>query len=221
MSRLRHGYTNRTRRLPWGRVEKQYDGPDGRVRLEREHACLTHLTGRLPLPEVLGIDRSGPTLTLREVPGDHGQDLLDAGHAEEVLREVGNLLAGLRAIETAVVPGLTGTGDVIVHGDFGPQNLLIDHGEVTALLDWEFAHRGQPVEDLAWAEWIVRMHHPSHRCAIPELLGAAQLDTDWASRHSAMVARCSDLHRGVERSGPPDAVELWHERLRLTETWTE
>jgi hypothetical protein len=23
------------------------------------------------------------------------------------------------------------------------------------VLDWEWAHRGEPVEDLAWCEWIV------------------------------------------------------------------
>jgi aminoglycoside phosphotransferase (APT) family kinase protein len=30
------------------------------------------------------------------------------------------------------------------------------------VVDWEFAHLGDPVEDLAWCEWIVRMHHPEH-----------------------------------------------------------
>jgi hypothetical protein len=32
---------------------------------------------------------------------------------------------------------------------------LANAPRVTAVLDWEFAHLGQPVEDLAWAEWIV------------------------------------------------------------------
>ena len=49
----------------------------------------------------------------------------------------------------------------LVHGDYGPQNLLLEVApwKVSALLDWEFAHAGDPIEDLAWAEWIVRMHH--------------------------------------------------------------
>lgn len=221
MSRLRHGYTNHTRRLPEGRVEKGYDGPDATDRWEREHECLTRLTGRLPLPEVVAIDRSGLTLTLREARGEHGQDLIDAGHARAVLRHLGSLHVRLRTIETAAVPGLRGAGDVVVHGDFGPQNVLIDDDEVTALLDWEFARLGQPVEDLAWAEWIVRIHHPDHRDAIPELFDAAELDVDWRSRKAAMVTRCSDLLRRVERFGPAPAVELWRARLRLTETWAE
>lgn len=39
----------------------------------------------------------------------------------------------------------------IVHGDFRTGNLLIDpHGHVRAVLDWEMAHVGDPLEDLAW-----------------------------------------------------------------------
>lgn len=38
---------------------------------------------------------------------------------------------------------------VIVHGDFNIHNLLVDDGRIAALLDWEFAHIGDPAEDLA------------------------------------------------------------------------
>jgi len=41
---------------------------------------------------------------------------------------------------------------VLVHGDVLPHNLLIDEGRVTALLDWEFAHIGDPAEDLAYLQ---------------------------------------------------------------------
>jgi aminoglycoside phosphotransferase (APT) family kinase protein len=38
----------------------------------------------------------------------------------------------------------------LVHSDFNPKNLLVDPatGELTGLLDWEFAHAGNPVTDL-------------------------------------------------------------------------
>jgi aminoglycoside phosphotransferase (APT) family kinase protein len=39
----------------------------------------------------------------------------------------------------------------IVHGDLRFGNLLYDGGRVTALLDWEMVHLGDPIEDLAWA----------------------------------------------------------------------
>lgn len=38
---------------------------------------------------------------------------------------------------------------VIVHGDAGPGNFLYDGDKVTALLDWELVHYGDPMADLA------------------------------------------------------------------------
>lgn len=38
----------------------------------------------------------------------------------------------------------------IVHGDFRLGNLLIDETGITAVLDWEVAHLGDPLEDLGW-----------------------------------------------------------------------
>jgi aminoglycoside phosphotransferase (APT) family kinase protein len=39
---------------------------------------------------------------------------------------------------------------VLVHGDFRPANVLVEAGAVTALLDWELAHLGDPFDDLGW-----------------------------------------------------------------------
>jgi aminoglycoside phosphotransferase (APT) family kinase protein len=39
---------------------------------------------------------------------------------------------------------------VLVHGDAGPGNFLFDGDEITAIIDWEFAHLGDPMEDIAW-----------------------------------------------------------------------
>ncbi|HPG25004.1 MAG: phosphotransferase family protein [Spirochaetaceae bacterium] len=38
----------------------------------------------------------------------------------------------------------------LVHGDFRLGNLLVDEGGLRAVLDWELAHLGDPMEDLAW-----------------------------------------------------------------------
>lgn len=38
----------------------------------------------------------------------------------------------------------------VVHGDFRMGNLLIDHEGLRAVLDWELAHLGDPLEDLGW-----------------------------------------------------------------------
>jgi aminoglycoside phosphotransferase (APT) family kinase protein len=38
----------------------------------------------------------------------------------------------------------------VVHGDFRNGNLLVSDDGITAVLDWELAHRGDAMEDLAW-----------------------------------------------------------------------
>lgn len=52
----------------------------------------------------------------------------------------------------------------IVHGDYRSGNFLHDsEGEIRAILDWEMAHLGDPLEDLAWAMDPLWAHHdPSH-----------------------------------------------------------
>ena len=221
MSRLRHGYTNRTHRLTAGVVEKSYDGADAGDRSRCEYRCLTTLSDRLPVPQVIRRDTSVSALTLVEMPGTHGQDMIETGRGPEVLRLLGSLLRELQEIDPASVPGLPGRGEVIVHGDFGPQNVLIDDGHISALLDWEFAHVGRSIEDLAWAEWILRMHHPRHADDLPELFQAAQLLPRWRDRQEAMVTRCCELLRTAEQAGSADGISLWRQRLRITEGWTE
>lgn len=48
------------------------------------------------------------------------------------------------------------TRTVLVHGDFKPGNILLDGARVVALLDWELAHLGDPVEDLGWVTQPLR-----------------------------------------------------------------
>lgn len=40
---------------------------------------------------------------------------------------------------------------VVVHGDYRVGNFLRQGGQITAILDWELVHLGDPHEDLAWA----------------------------------------------------------------------
>ncbi len=41
-------------------------------------------------------------------------------------------------------------GKVVVHSDFRIGNLLVAEDGLTGVIDWEFCHAGDPVEDLAW-----------------------------------------------------------------------
>jgi len=49
----------------------------------------------------------------------------------------------------ANIPGYPGP-IVLVQGDTGPGNFMFEHGRVTAIVDWELAHLGDPMDDIAW-----------------------------------------------------------------------
>ena len=51
---------------------------------------------------------------------------------------------------------------VLCHGDVGPGNFVHHQGTVSAVLDWEFSHIGDPMDDLAW--WVFRGHEFSGDC---------------------------------------------------------
>ncbi|GAA1363851.1 phosphotransferase family protein [Streptomyces beijiangensis] len=214
---LKHGYTNHT--VTDGTVVvKTYAGPDAELRLDREHRLLTRLRGQLPVPPVHAADAG--TLTLGFLAGVPGQDLLGAGHAAEVLRACGELLSRIHGVDA---PHESGT--VLVHGDFGPHNVLLDPVtfEITAVVDWEFAHSGDPVQDLAWCEWIVRMHHSEHRTALGHFFRAYARDVPaWPQRKAAMLARCEALRQFCHRwelDGP--GVRQWRDRAAATAAWVE
>lgn len=62
------------------------------------------------------------------------------------------LLGALLAWAARSVPD-DGSAPVVVWGDPGPHNVLVDDGRVSGLLDWELAHLGHPLEDLGAAIW--------------------------------------------------------------------
>ncbi len=54
----------------------------------------------------------------------------------------------------------------VVHGDYRSGNFLVDNdGTIRAILDWEMAHLGDPLEDLGWALDPLWAHHDPSRPA--------------------------------------------------------
>ena len=221
MQRMPHGYTSDTTG-DGVVVVKRYAGPGAEVRRELERAVLGRLQGLLPVPPVL----DGAEVTLGFVHGAHGQDLMDAGRATQVLHAGGRVLARIHELSPAeILPGSRAeSGEVLVHGDFGPNNLLFDPEtlEIAAVLDWEWAHSGHRIEDLAWCEWIVRMHHPAQTGALDAFFAGYGDRPSWADRQTAMLVRCGRLVDFCERWEPEgDGVREWQTRLRATADWTE
>jgi len=62
----------------------------------------------------------------------------------------------------------------VVHGDYRHGNFLVsEEGEITAILDWEMCHLGDPLEDVAWALdtiWSAPGDHPGGMIAAEDAL---------------------------------------------------
>jgi aminoglycoside phosphotransferase (APT) family kinase protein len=86
---------------------------------------------------------------------------------------------------------------VLVHGDYRHGNLIIGARGIHAVLDWELAHLGDPIEDLAWL------------CLPPWRFGAIDLPVGGFGRRE-------DLFAAYEQAcgGPIDPVRFrWWEVL--------
>jgi aminoglycoside phosphotransferase len=227
-----HGYTHRTTRVG-SVITKAYRGPWAQAGCARETAALTALAGRLPVPEVVA---AGPDwLRTKLMPGVHGQDLIAAGLAGPVLEACGRMLRQIHAlpIPHVLVAGQRGsaapapadeTAVVLVHGDFGPNNVLLDDRAraVTAVLDWEWAQAGDAVEDLAWTEFIVRLHHPADVSALDDFYRGYGTRAPWPSVQHTILRRCRsllELCQGWQPDGP--AVRAWAERIEIARSWSE
>jgi hypothetical protein len=125
-------------------------------------ALLAHLNARaFPCPRPLGLDDHGREV-LSFLPGRASNWPWPAGLiATEGAAKVG---AFLRRYHDAVVdftppgPALWRHGpqapkpdEIILHGDFGPHNLIWDGDDVCGLIDFELARPGDPMEDAGFA----------------------------------------------------------------------
>jgi aminoglycoside phosphotransferase len=233
-----HGYTHHTTRRG-NVITKAYRGPWGTAGCARETAAFTALAGLLPVPRVIA---AGPDWLQTELmPGVHGQDLIAAGLAGPVLAACGRLLRQLHALPIPPVvsdtvlaetvsawPAGPGSPDeaamVLVHGDFGPNNVLLDKRAraVTAVLDWEWTHAGDPIQDLAWTEFIMRLHHPADVLALDDFYTAYGIRPPWPRVQQTIVSRCESLLELCQRWQPDGpAVKAWAERIEIARSWTQ
>jgi prepilin-type processing-associated H-X9-DG protein len=140
--------------------------------------CLARLH-QLPVDE-LALDRLGPTTDL---------ELWTAIHAERAAPYAGPWSAFALEWLAANLPPIA--LPVLCHGDAGPGNFLYADGRVTALLDWEFAHLGDPHDDLAWV--TVRNHLLGRPMDVPTAFDAWRgatgraIDVDLLERYRVFV----------------------------------
>lgn len=80
-----------------------------------------------------------------------------------------------------------------VHGDFRTGNLLVDASGLRAVLDWELAHAGDPMEDLGWL------------CVASWRFGALDAEAGGFGTRDALI----DAYRAAGGEAGADRVRYW------------
>lgn len=219
MDKLRTDHDERGDRLPYGwsngvwrvgsEAVKRYLGANSAADLEA--ALLRALQSALPVPAVIAV--SARELHMQFVPGINGQPALEGAsesEARNMFAILGRLLARIHDLGAALSVELPGQGRSLVHGDFSWPNTIFseDRSELRALVDWERAHLGDAVEDLAWFEWNVRKWWSPRLYGMTDFFEAYGNRPDWSSRQQTMLL-CIDRHISRVTPEAPDLVPKW------------
>jgi aminoglycoside phosphotransferase len=208
-------------------VEKRFTD---RLRRDTEVLALRALAHQgLPVPELVEVGRESILITL--MPGER----LDSGSADvrlDRLRASATLLRRLHALRPP--PGLASAPDdaliarryrdaggpplplvippagrlTFCHGDWTDGNLLAVDATITAVLDWEAAHLGDPLRELSRAAWGAARKDPR---SLDVLVSGYGADPDsvraWLPIHAA------ELWLWFAESGPTEYFEKLTEEL--------
>jgi aminoglycoside phosphotransferase (APT) family kinase protein len=101
------------------------------------------------------------------------------------------------------------SGIVFCHGDWTDGNLLVSGGRVTGVVDWEAAHAGDPLRELARAAWGAARKDPRSGEAVIDAYGAdAEHVRAWYPIHAA------ELWLWFAHAGPPEYLAQLTAELR-------
>ena len=154
--------------MSWAGTVWRLAGESGAVYVKRaadlagERDRLAWLSGRWPVPEVVGFHHAGGDdwLLTREVPGvplyHASVGLPPAG----VARLLGEILRDLHRTDATTCPfGTRKPGSVLIHGDYCLPNILVAGGNLSALIDLGRSGLGDPREDLAAGIWTLQYNY--------------------------------------------------------------
>ncbi|MET0144092.1 MAG: phosphotransferase family protein [Ilumatobacteraceae bacterium] len=120
--------------------------PDEQVRVAQDFIRNLAATHRLD-PRDLDLPSFGPVLSAREHALERIRDIRARGTAPD--GSIDPLLQLSADWLEHNVPDYDGPV-VVVQGDTGPGNFMYEDGRVTAVVDWELSHFGDPMDDIAW-----------------------------------------------------------------------
>jgi len=189
--------------------------PDEQVRVAQDFirnlAALHHVD-----PRTLALPSLGPVKNARE----HALDEI-ANMRRRATRADGGIDALLRLSLDWLernVPDYDGP-TVLVQGDTGPGNFMYEDGRVTAVVDWELAHFGDPMDDIAWLSLRTVQDTFTHfpdRLREYEALSGNRVDAKrvWyyrlfaETRLASNRAETPDTTAGEPRAGQPVARDI-------------
>ena len=158
-------------------------------------------------PELAGARAALPEQMAEELARIHAipaerAPFLGGGGAPDVLERLEQELDALDEPHPAIELGLAWArrashehrGTTFLHGDFRVGNLVVGAEGLTHVLDWEFAHRGDPAEDVAWPFVRAWRHGVDHL----RLGGIGEVDR-YLERYNALTGR--DIS--------PEALDYW------------
>ena len=178
------------------------------------HSVLQHLTGKnIPFaPRYLGVDAKGrEILTFMEgnVPDNLGQYSAEqCAAAAKIIRELHNALSDFPNCPE---------GMTVCHNDLSPCNFAFINDLPAAVIDWDAAAFGDPLDDLAYAAWMWLdigndENDPAFVCdGIRAMLSAYGAEKN-ANLCNRMLRQMARVGRGIFPT---------EEQTRATRRWTE
>ncbi len=191
----------------------------------------------------LDLPTFGPVRAVHEHQLDQLEGIRASFDAEDA-REPIDLLARVQLDHLLNrVPDFDGE-PVLVQGDTGPGNFMYDGDRVTAIVDWELAHIGDPMDDIAWLSWRATQHgwpdfparlreyedvsgitvdadrvkyYRLNACArLGPGFGLADMGQAARRRREAMTAGGADAALDRTADGSGFIMNMLHRRMRLT-----
>ena len=194
------------------RIDGRSDFPAVDQESEREPTArhLMALTGELHSiePESLEI----PHLAIPDCPSDSAREAL--ARARDAAAMLGAeiepfFLFALGWLERNLPEG--GERCSLVHSDMGPGNFLFSGGRVNAIVDWEVAHFGDPMEDLAAIavrDMATPIGHLPTRFAEYQASSGIPINLERVGYYRALVLVRNSLMIGLGLAHPPEGFDV-------------
>ncbi|MET0627628.1 MAG: phosphotransferase family protein [Acidimicrobiia bacterium] len=203
------------------------------------HLATWHRAGA----RALALPSFGPVKSVREHQADQLAGIKESFEAEDAKEPI-DLLARVQLEHLlGQIPDFDGE-PVLVQGDTGPGNFMYDGDRVTAIIDWELAHLGDPMDDIAWLSWRSTQHgwpdfparlreyeatsgitvdadrvryYRLNACArLGASFGLADMGQAAERRRQAMMAGGGDAAVDRTADGSGFIMSMLHRRMRLT-----